>query len=219
MKRLSLPLLSSTAILVLSGCFAPVDTTDLDRPLLKPGEETKFALSLPTGDVKIRDAVAVAKVLRRYRDLTAAEKALVKLAVRRHFDGVVALELRKLEQANVAERQRISRMPVAADRQAADAALSARLRAEAIRLASRLEGLVAVPLKTATNQSVLAFARVVSDDVRVADAAYEIDAPMSKVGPDTKVVVAAQKADRALEDIRQGDTKASVIASTTIAIK
>ena len=206
-------------LLGLASCTAPQDTSELDLPLSTRGE-THFAISPASGELKIRDAVAIAKVLRRYRDLDAAEKALIKLAVRRQFDGLVALEVRKLEQASVPERLRISRIADAGARQKASAALSAKLLAEASRrVAAKLSGLLAVPMKTSTNQSVVAFARVVSDDIRVADAAYELDAPQNKVGPGTQIAAADAPADRTLQAISQGAKTAQVVAVGSVSIK
>jgi hypothetical protein len=207
-------------LLGMTACNAPVDSTYLDQPLVHDMDETKFVVSPRSGRIKLGDVVDIAKVLRRYRDLDAAEKALVKLAVRRHFDGLIAMELRKLEQVNVRERQRISRIPDAAARKAADAALSAKLLAEAARrVSARLSGPLAVPLKTSTNQSVIAFARVVSDDVRVADAAYEIDTSLDRVGAGTKIATADAPEDRALQEIRRSGAMAQVVAGAAVSIK
>ncbi len=215
---LSLPF-RVACLLALASCTAPLDTTELDLPLSTRGATT-FALSPSSGEIKIRDAVAIAKVIRRYRDLDAAEKALIKLAVRRHFDGLVALEVRKLEQASAPERQRISRIPDATARKTADADLSAKLLAEAARrVAAKLNGLLAVPMKTSTSQSVVAFARVVSDDIRVADAAYELDVPLGKVGPGTKIAAADAPEDRALQDISKGTKTAQLVSVGSVSIK
>ena len=216
-------LVAATAVLWLASCSqsGSDDPGDLDRPLFGSSTETRFFLSPASGEIKIRDAVAVAKVLRRYRDLDAAEKALVKLAVRRHFDGLVALELRKLEQMQVVERERIRRLPDAVARKREDEALSAKLYAQAARsVAARLDGLLAVPVKTATNQSVVAFARIVSDDVRVADAAYELDVPLSKVGPNTKVVADDTPGAPSMRAVNGGGARvAQVVGGPAITIK
>ena len=214
------PTIVVTTGLILSSCTAPLDTTELDHPMGSSTGEVKFIMSPESGELKIRDAVAIAKVLRRYRDLDAAEKALVKLAVRRKFDGLVALEYRKLEQANAHERQRIRRIPDVAERKQADDALTAKLLAEAARrVSAQLGGLLAVPMKTSTSQSVVAFARVVSDDIKVADAAYELDAPQGKIGPQTKIAAADDLQDKGLQAIRQGQATAQVLAGTSISIQ
>lgn len=219
-NRYKIPTSAILCLAALACCTAPPDTTVLDQPLLTKNEETRFALSPSSGEIKLRDAVAIAKVLRKYRDLDAAEKALVKLAVRRHFDGLVALEVRKLEQANTAQRERIRGIADPVARQQADAALSAKLLAEASRLvAARLGGLLAVPMKTATNQSVVAFARVVSDDIRVADAAYELDVPTNKIGPQTKIAAADAPQDKGLQSIGRGERSAQAITTSSISIK
>ncbi len=221
MNRPPFRVLMAAALLVLPACTAPtVDTTELDQPLHRGTGETRVIISPSSGVIKIRDAVAIAKVLRRYRDLDAAEKELVKLAVRRHFDGLVALEARRLEQQFAGERQRISRIPDPALRRREDAALSARLYAQAARnVAEKLEGLQAVPVKTSTSQSVVAFARVVSGDVRVADAAYELDVPLARVGPDTKVAAAGIQGDHSLQQIGGGSRLASVVPGAAVTLK
>jgi hypothetical protein len=172
------------AMVTLSGCSTPSDPAELDRPLFG-GEETRFVMQPGSGELRLRDAVAIAKVLRKYRDITAAEKALIKLAVRRHIDGLVALELRKLEQEAAPERARIRKLADPVARKQADAELDAKLLAEAARrVAAKMDKLLAVPLRTSSPQSVVSFARVVSDDIRVADAAYELDLPRNQtLGP------------------------------------
>jgi hypothetical protein len=200
-----------------ASCTAPpADPTDLDRPLFG-GEETQFVMQPGGGELKLRDAAAVAKVLRKYRDTTAAEQALVKLAVRRHIDGLLALELRKLEQAAAPERARIKAMPDAVARKRADDALSAKLLAEASRrVAAQMGGLLAVPLQTASSQSVVSFARLVSGDIRVADAAYELDVPKARLSAGDKVMAAMP----GLKDLGRVSGPAQVLlAEQPIAIK
>src|SRR5947208_2593010 len=66
----------------------PGDTTELDQPLFGSNRETRFAMTTPTGQLKLRDIAAVAKVIRKYKTLEAAEKALVEVAVRKHIDAL-----------------------------------------------------------------------------------------------------------------------------------
>ena len=204
--------------MAVASCTAPTDNPDLDLPLRSKHGETTFNLSPSSGDINLRDAVAIAKVIRRYRNLDAAEKALVKLAVRRHFDGLVALEVKRLEKAHATERRQISRISDATARRRADAELSARLLAEAARrVSAKLGDLLAVPLKTSSNQSVVTFARVVSEDVRVADAAYELDVPNGKLASGKTIDTASS--GQGLEAIGGQIRKAQVIAGTSVSLK
>jgi hypothetical protein len=168
-------------MLSLTGCEAPTYHPGLDLPLLG-GEETSFVIQPGGGELKLRDAVAVAKVIRKYKDLTQREQALVKLAVRRHIDGLVATELRQLEQQAAPERARIRALPDAGERKRAQEAVSAKLQVEAVRrVEARLDAALAVPLVAARGQSVVAFAKVAGQDIRVASEAYEAEMPRSPV--------------------------------------
>ena len=88
-------LLSALSALIFSSCTSGPevgDSTELDQPVFGRSRETAFFMSTPSGQVKVRDLATIARVLRRYKTLEAAEKALIALAVRRQIDGLVALE-------------------------------------------------------------------------------------------------------------------------------
>jgi hypothetical protein len=185
---------SSAALLLLSGCAGPTggDPTELDQPMFGRNRETTFFMQTPTGQVKARDLAAIARVIRKYKTLEAAEKELIRLAVKRKIDGLIALEARIIENEPrvKAARKRIAAMP---DRRAA-AGETKRLdeeilREAARRVADRLANLAAVPVKSAENRSIIAFAKVADGQVQVADNAYEVDTPPAVLGGGAKVAM------------------------------
>lgn len=193
--RSTLLLATSASALILSGCAsgpATGDPTELDQPMFGRNRETTFFMSTPTGQVKVRDLAAIARVIRKYKTLEAAEKELIKLAVKRKIDGMIALEARIIENEPQvkAVRKRIAAMP---DRKAA-AVESRKLdeevfREAARRVADRLANLAAVPVKSAENRSIVAFAKVADGQVQVADNAYEVDAPPAALAAGAKVAL------------------------------
>lgn len=181
------------SVLLLSSCVSnPTsgDPSDLDQPMFGSNKDTTYFMAPRGGALKVRDLAAIARVIRRYKTLEAAEKELIKLAVRRKIDGMIALEAHiiEAEQRTVQARRRIAAMP---DRKAASAE-SRKLDEEVLREASRrvaqnLAGLAAVPVKAAENHSLIAFAKVSDGQVQVAGGAYEVDAPAATVAAGTKV--------------------------------
>ena len=191
----SLLISASTAVLLLlSGCVGPTDgdPTELDQPMFGRNRETTFFMQTPTGQVKARDLAAIARVIRKYKTLEAAEKELIRLAVKRKIDGLIALEARIIEnELRVkAARKRIAAMP---DRRAAAEETKKLdeeiLREAARRVADRLANLAAVPVKSAENRSIIAFAKVADGQVQVADNAYEVDTVPAALGGGAKVAL------------------------------
>lgn len=210
--RLFIPAISLSA-LWLSGCASgPVtgDPTELDQPMFGRNQDTTYFMQTPSGQVKVRDLAAIARVIRRYKTLEAAEKELIRLAVKRKIDGLIAQEARIIEREPkyVQARRRIATMP---DRRAA--AVENRkldqeiLREAARRVADRMANLAAVPMKTAENRSIVAFAKVSDGQVQVAASAYEVDAPGS-IKPGTRITPPAD----ALAELRTP----SKVAATTL---
>lgn len=158
------------------------DTTDLDAPMFGSSRPTTFVVAPADGIVHARDLAKVARVLRRYKTLDAAERALVKSAVGRRLRGLIALEVKRVEVKYQAERQAIRQIrdkPTAKKRLAV---LETTIRREAVaRVAERLGNLVAVPLKTSDNRSVVAFAKVSASGIEVAADAGEIDRPIASL--------------------------------------
>jgi hypothetical protein len=197
-SRFFIPAASLTAVLI-SGCTpSPMsgDPTELDQPMFGRNQDTTYFMQPKSGQVKVRDLAAIARVIRRYKTLEAAEKELIKLAVKRKIDGLIALEAKIIERQPqiVQARKRIAAMP---DRKQA-AVETKKLDEEVMRLAAqrvadRLANLAAVPVKTAENRSIVAFAKVSEGQVQVAGGAYEVDTPGSlqagaKVTPPSEAV-------------------------------
>jgi len=203
---------------VLSGCAAGPsgDPTQLDQPLLGSqggGGETQFYMRTQGNEVKLEDVVAMAKVLRRYKTLDAAEKKLVELAVQRNIQGMIALEAKKIAPQYEGERRRIAAMPDKESARVASAALQDRILREAsARVADRLAHLAAVPVKSSENRSVVAFAKITANNrIKVADASYEVDAPPGALGTGTKVPLPQEMAKQLAAS---PDAKATVIAGS-----
>lgn len=177
-SRLKLSLLCFCA-LVLAGCESP-DGSSADEfgAALGDSGETRFVISLKEGQAHARDLAGVARVLRRYKRLDAAEQALIRSRVAQRLDGLVALEVDRIAQqpqyrAARAEIRRIPNPAVAA-RKAAE--LDASIRAAAMRsLRERLGGLVATTVTGPDNKSAVAFARISGDGVKVEPTAWELD--------------------------------------------
>lgn len=194
-STLGLRIIPGIAVLIAGCATGPEgDPTELDQPLFGRNRDTTFFMTTPSGQVKVRDLAAIARVLRRYKTLEAAEKALIKLAVQRKIDGMIALEARIIEREPriVQARKRIAAMP---DRKTA-AAETKKLdeevfREAARRVADRLANLAAVPVKSAENRSIIAFAKVSDGQVQVAANAYEVDTPPGVVAGGTKVPLPA----------------------------
>lgn len=167
----------------LSSCATrPGDPTDLDGPIFGSSRPTTFVVAPADGRVHAQDLAKVARVLRRYKTLDAAERALVKTAVGKRLNALIALEVQRVEVKYRAEREQIRRMP---DRPAAAkrlAALDGTIRREAIaRVTERLGNLVSVPLKTSDNRSAVAFAKITGTGIEVAKDAGEIDRPIASL--------------------------------------
>lgn len=158
------------------------DPTDLDRPIFGASHPATFIVAPADGRVHATDLAKIARVLRRYKTLDAAERALVKSAVGKRVQGLIALEVQRVEIKYRAQREQIRLLP---DKQIAArrlAELEATIRREALaRIAERLGNLVAVPLKTSDNRSAVAFAKITGTGIEVAKDAGEIDRPIASL--------------------------------------
>jgi hypothetical protein len=156
-------------------------STDLDEPIFGSSHPTTFVVSPNDGVVHGRDLAKVARVLRRYKTLDAAERALVKSSVAKRLNGLIALEVQRVEVRHRTERAEIARLPDRAAAATRLAELQATIRREATEnVIRRLGNLVAVPLKTSDNRSAVAFARI-GKTIEVAADAGEIDRPIASL--------------------------------------
>ena len=167
----------------LSSCTTPSgDPTDLDGPVFGASRPTTFVVAPADGRVRAGDLAKVARVLRRYKTLDAAERALVKSAVGKRLQGIIALEVKRVEVKYRVEREQIRRLP---DKRVATkrlAELETTIRREALaRVTARLGSLVAVPLKTSDNRSAVAFAKIAGTGIEVAQDSGEIDRPLASL--------------------------------------
>lgn len=169
----------------LAGCQGARQTgDDLDGPMFGSSRPTTFVVAPTSDTVHVRDLATVARILRRYKTLYAAERALVQSSVSRRLQGLIALEVRKVEQEPRfrVKREAIRRIPDRAVAAARTAELNAEIRAEAARrLAARLGGMVATAVTGPDNRSAVAFSRIDGERVVVENSAFEIDRPIASL--------------------------------------
>ena len=156
------------------------DPSDLDGPVFGSSRPTTFVVAPADGNVHVRDLAKIARVLRRYKTLDAAERALVKTTVGKRLQGLIAIEVQRIEINYRAQREQISRLPDKAVAAKRLAELDRTINREAIaRVAERLGQFIAVPLKTSDNRSAVAFAKISGTGIEVARDAGEIDLPIA----------------------------------------
>jgi hypothetical protein len=166
----------------LASCTTPSgDPTELDQPIFGRSHPTTFVVAPTSETISVRDLATVARVLRRYKTLDAAERALVRSAVAKRLQGMVALEVQRIEPKYRAQREAIRRLPDRVEAARRWAKIDAEVRSEALaRAVNRLTNSVAVPLKTSDNRSAVAFARIsAGGEIEVASESSEVDRPIS----------------------------------------
>ena len=147
------------------------------------------------GDLRLRDIAVVARVLRKHRTLAAAEKELIRRSAQLQFSGLVALEIQRLEPKYEPLKQaaRRSLPPEQARKKVAE--LDQAQQREALKnIAAKMGNSFALPVASAENKSLMAFATQENGKVQVADALYEVDVPVAGIpaksgvsGPNGKV--------------------------------
>jgi len=183
------------SLLLIAATLSSCDTSqlaegELDQPLFGRVKETTVIMATPSGRLNIRDAVAVAKVIRKHKNLQAAEKDLIALSMRRKLDMLVALEAQQLERRYAPLRKTIAAMPDRAAARVESAALDERIKREAIAsVLARLGPLAALPVRAASDRSVVAFGKLDADGVRVADATFELDGPPSVLQAEARITL------------------------------
>ena len=179
--RLSIALL---LLLALTGCeTVPVgDPTELDGPMFGGKKDTNFYMMPETGTLRLRDVATVARVIRKYKTLAAAEKELLRRSAQMQFNGLITLEIQRLE-PKYEPIKRAARRNLSADAARKKVAeIESAQQKEALRnIAARMGESIALPVSTGENKSLMAFASVGNGRVEVADALYEIDVPIAKL--------------------------------------
>ena len=190
-------LLIPATFLMLAGCETTPsgDPTDLDGPIFGGRKETQFYMMPEKGDLRLRDIAVVARVLRKHRTLAAAEKELIRRSAQLQFSGLVALEIQRLEPKYEPLKQaaRRSLPPEQARKKVAE--LDQAQQREALKnIAATMGNSFALPVASAENKSLMAFATQENGKVQVADALYEVDVPVAGIpaksgvsGPNGKV--------------------------------
>ncbi|MEQ1751835.1 MAG: hypothetical protein ABL974_20605 [Prosthecobacter sp.] len=178
------PLLIPATLIVLAGCqTSPTgDPTALDGPIFGGRKETQFYMMPEKGDLRLRDIAVVARVLRKYRTLAAAEKELIRRSAQLQFSGLVALEIQRLEPKYEPLKQaaRRSLPPEQARKKVAE--LDQAQQREALQnIAAKMGNTFALPVTSAENKSLMAFASQENGKVQVADALYEVDVPVASI--------------------------------------
>lgn len=207
MKPFSLLPPGVSAALLLSGCATTgvvTDTTDLDGPVFGKKDETKFVAGTDGGAVGLKDLAKVAKTIRKYKNLNADEREIIRRVAALKLEGLVAAEMRKLapqyekkkEEVRQETRRKIEmvrkRAPdrrdqrVAAEVKRAEEALKteethrlARIdlewRSAATAEVAKTHGTdFAVPVANSEGKAVVAFASVKESGVSVSDSSYEV---------------------------------------------
>jgi hypothetical protein len=177
-------LLIPATFLMLAGCETTPsgDPTDLDGPIFGGRKETQFYMMPEKGDLRLRDIAVVARVLRKYRTLAAAEKELIRRSAQLQFSGLVALEIQRLEPKYEPLKQaaRRSLPPEQARKKVAE--LDQAQQREALKnIAAKMGNSFALPVASAENKSLMAFATQENGKVQVADALYEVDVPVAGI--------------------------------------
>ena len=190
-------LLIPATFLMLAGCETTPsgDPTDLDGPIFGGRKETQLYMMPEKGDLRLRDIAVVARVLRKHRTLAAAEKELIRRSAQLQFSGLVALEIQRLEPKYEPLKQaaRRSLPPEQARKKVAE--LDQAQQREALKnIAAKMGNSFALPVASAENKSLMAFATQENGKVQVADALYEVDVPVAGIpaksgvsGPNGKV--------------------------------
>ncbi len=169
------------------GCRSPrtrLAPDDLDAPIFGDSKPTTYVLAPENQTVHARDLATAARILRRYKTLDAAEKALVRSSVSRRLNGLIALEVRRLERLPQNRSARAAIRKIADPRvvAASTARLDAEIRSEAMRvLAQRVGRVIASPVRGSDNRSAVVFSRLEGESIVVQDAAYELDRPIASL--------------------------------------
>jgi len=138
-----------------------VTSPDADEPIFGSRHPTTFIVAPLGSRLHARDLVAVARVLRFYKTLDAAERALLKTAVVHRLNALVALEI---------QRVILERPPQSLGFRNAELYSEAR-----DRVLQRLGKLIAIPLKTSDSHFSVAFARLNKGIIEVVADTSEID--------------------------------------------
>ena len=183
--------LASLLALGLAGCQSARQAgDDLDGPMFGGSRPTTYVIAPTSDTVHVRDLATVARILRRYKTLDAAERALVQSSVSRRLQGLIAIEVQRVAQEPRyrARREAIRRIPDRAVAAARNAELDTDIRAEAARrLAARLGGMVATAVTGPDNRAAVAFSRIDGERVVVENSAFEIDRPIASLTDGTGV--------------------------------
>jgi hypothetical protein len=148
-------------LMLLPGCTA-LPPGQADRPLFGGSAPVSFLISSDR-PVSVRELSRVARAVRPYKQLSAAEIAEIQDEVRRVVDDLVAAEL--AGQTPSAPRQQQARA----------------------RVLKRVGPQVAVQLPTRDQRPAVAFAKLENGEVRVTPTAFEIDKPAEQLAPDAEV--------------------------------
>ena len=181
--RLLLAIVLAPTCLSLPGCTTSgPPPADLDEPIFGSSHATTFIVAPEKGNLHAADLATAARILRRYKTLEEAERALVRSAVGQRLQGLIALEMRRLAPRYQARAEALQRLPDRAEAARRLAELDEAIRKEAAAtVVRRLGDLVAVPLETSDNRSAVAYARIGAGTIEVAKDAEEIDRPIASL--------------------------------------
>lgn len=149
-------------LILLPGCTT-LPPGQADRPLFGSSSAPVSFIISSDRPVSVRELSRVARAVRPYKQLSAAEIAEIQDEVRRVVDDLVAAEL--AGQTPSPPRQQQARA----------------------RVLKRVGRQVAVPLPTHDQRPAVAFAKLENGEVRVTPTAFEIDKPAEQLTPDAEV--------------------------------
>jgi hypothetical protein len=204
MKSASLPFVAIVAAVIPACQTGPVtDSTINEGPVFGKKDETNIVVATDGGEVSLDNLAKIVKTVRKYKRLNASEQEIIRRVAALKLDGVVAMEMQRLapkfEPRKQAVRRRTTEQVAEVRRQGARrkinpaqiaqevttvestaaaelAAIDAEWRQAATQAVTQRYGSdFAVPVRTADNRSVVAFASVRQSGVQVASDAYELN--------------------------------------------
>jgi hypothetical protein len=150
-----IPLYAAAALLGATGCQQP----------LSEGESLSYIISTDQ-PLSVRQLVRTARVLREYRQLTAAELTEISQRLSRIFEALVDAELEQMKQQAIIQHQ-----PMPTRREARQ------------RVAQRMGHILALPILTSETQSVVAFGKITDSSLELTPTAYQVDTPVAGIEP------------------------------------
>lgn len=196
-------------VLVLAGCSSSRSPRDLDGPIFGSRNETTLLVETDRA-VDVEELAHFVKVVRFYRDLSPQEVDELRQRLQQEVDDLVDVELQSVrpqlekQKARMEGRHRKEMAAIKGDPvkvkalQESHATALRRIDDDAReqarqRVLARLGKELALPVLTNDNRSAVAFGRMNGEQFQVTAKAYEIDASLSALKPEAKIITADGK--------------------------